>query len=140
MNPIRSVIAVLVGFFVFGLLWRAMMSPIAGSDPLTFLALGPARAAVFIVIQGVAGILSGYLAGRVAGSRERAHGAWLAGLYAVAMIWGFLVTPEAAQVPRWMQIATVVVVAGTMFAGAAVRGRAASVHSEPAAARPGERS
>jgi hypothetical protein len=142
-NPIRSVIAVLVGFVLFSVLSQVMATAFVASvvGPITtYMDVAPGLLAAVVAVQGIAGLLAGYMAARIAGEREWQHGAVLAGLFAVLSVWSFAVTPEAAQqVPRWMQVATVVVVAGAMFAGAAVRGRAA-VHSDPAAVRPGERS
>ena len=144
MNPIRSVIAVLAGLALFTVLSQVMVRALLASvlgDVGTYMNVAPAWLAIVVGVQGVAGLLAGYMASRIAGTLEWQHGGVLAGLFATLSVWSFAVTPEATQqVPRWMQVATVVVVAGAMLAGAAVRGRAAAVHSEPAVARPGERS
>ena len=143
MNPIRSVIAVLVGFVLFSVLAQVLAGTLVSSvvGPVTtYMGVAPGLLAAIVAVQGFAGLLAGYIAARIANALEWQHGAVLAGLFAVLSVWSFAVTPEAEQVPRWMQVATVVVVAGAMLAGATVRGRAASVPSEPAAARPGERS
>jgi hypothetical protein len=144
MNPIRSVIAVLVGFVLFTVLSQVMVRALLASvvgDITTYMGLAAGLLALVVAVQGVAGMLAGYMTARIASALEWQHGAVLAGLFAVLSIWSFAVTPEAAQqVPLWMQAATVIVVAGAMGAGAAVRGRAATVGSDPAAARPGERS
>ena len=143
-NPIRSVIAVLVGFVLFSVLSQVLVRALLGSivgAVASYMEVAPGILAVVVGLQGLAGLLAGYMTARIASTLEWQHGAVLAGLFAVLSVWSFAVTPEAIQqVPRWMQVATVIVVAGAMFGGAAVRGRAASVHSEPAVARPGERS
>jgi len=146
MNPIRSVVAVLGGFVLFAVLSQVMVRTLLASivgNVATYMEVAPALLAVAVAVQGLAGVLAGYMTARIASALEKGHGAVLAGLFAVLSIWSFAVTPEAAQqVPRWMQVATIVVVAAAMFAGAAVRARAASFHTESAGdhVRPGERS
>ena len=145
MNPIRSVVAVLGGFVLFAILSQVMVRTLIASlagDVASYMTVAPPLLALAVVAQGFAGLLAGYMTARIASAHQRQHGAVLAGLFALLSIWSFAVTPEAAQqVPRWMQVATIVVVAAAMFAGGAVRGRAASVDTESAAAaRPGERS
>jgi hypothetical protein len=140
MNPLRSVFAVLGGLILFGAV-SSVMVWLTGGAPAAYSGLPSATLARLLAVQGLAGLLAGYIAARVAGRDERQHGLTLSGLYCGLMIWSFVVTPEAAQVPRWIQVSTVATVGIAMLAGSAVRARARSVQSDgAAAARPGERS
>ena len=134
MNPIRSIIAVLGAFGLVALVTEALeftlVSAVAGgsiTDMGSYLAVRnrPGMLAAKIAYTGAAGILGGYMAAKVAGTRELLHGGLAAALQTATLLWGFTAGEFAASTPLWARAALIVVTGPAMLAGASIRARAA---------------
>ena len=137
-NPIRSIIAVLGAFGLVALVTEALeftlVSAVSGgsiTDMAQYLAIRnrPGMLAAKIAYTGVAGILGGYMAAKVAGTREMLHGGLAAAFQTLTLLWGFTAGEFAASMPLWARAAIVLVTGPAMIAGAAIRARAAAARA-----------
>ena len=78
-----------------------------------------------LVYNTPAASLGGYMTAKVAGRAKMAHAGVAALGQTAALVWGFTVGEYAAYTPVWMRIALVALTGPAMFAGGAVRARAA---------------
>jgi hypothetical protein len=132
MNPIRSVIAVLGGFVVFGFVVQAMEMALVGSlaggevgGYAEYFALlnRPGPAAGRVLMHGAAGVLAGYLVARVAGTAEVKHAVATAILQLIVFAaalrgeFGGLTQP-------WVWAALIAITPIAMLLGATIRARA----------------
>jgi hypothetical protein len=140
-SPVRSFIAVLGGVAVtslvtetleFTLVTAASGGTIADMAGYFQVRNRPAILAAKLVYNTVAGVLGGYLAAKVAGTRELLHGGAAAVLQTAALIWGFTAGEYAAFTPIWMRVALVLLTGPAMLAGASVRARAVGTRNEGA--------
>jgi Na+/pantothenate symporter len=132
-NPMRSLVAVLGGLlvlFVIGQVLELVIVRSAAAAPLEnidqYLAVR-GRTGVLLGLlasQVVAALLAGYMTAKVAGVAELTHAAMAAAMQTALLVWGFTVGENAGLTPVWMRVATVVVTAPAMFAGASVRAKA----------------
>jgi len=132
-NPVRSVIAVLGGLAVTSLVTEALeFTLVTAASGGTITDMNgyfqvrnrPTILVAKLVYNTLAGVLGGYLAAKVAGTRELLHGGAAAALQTAALIWGFTAGEFAAFTPIWMRIALVLLTGPAMLAGASVRARA----------------
>lgn len=85
---------------------------------------------VFTVIShGFAALLTGYVLGKLAGTREVQHAAGTAGLFTVAMI-GASAAPNVMLPPTWARLAMLLITPPALIAGAYVRGQARMIREE----------
>jgi hypothetical protein len=136
MNPLRSLLAVLVGVglisVVVEVLEFSLVNAIAGAriaDLDTYFAIRnePRILAAKLVYNTLAAVLGGYMAARIAGREEIQHGMMAAGVQTAALVWGFTLGEFASYTPVWMRIALVVVTGPAIVAGAWIRGTAMQV-------------
>ena len=134
MNPVRSLLALLVGTELFRLVVAVLETVLVGAGangPLAseaeYFAVRnqPAMLAAALVYNAAAAFLAGYVITKIAGT----HDVMLAGVGAAvqtaALVWGFTRGEYAAYTPVWTRIALVVLTVPAMVAGGAVRARAA---------------
>ena len=137
MNPVRSLLALLVGMGLFRLVvavletvlvGAAANGPVASEAAYFAVRNQPAMLAAALGYNSVAALLAGYVIAKIAS----AHDVMLAGVGAAiqtaALIWGFTAGEYAAYTPVWTRIALVALTGPAMIAGAAVRARAAGIH------------
>jgi hypothetical protein len=127
---IRSIIAVLAGVAVVSLLVEPLEltlvravadGPIANEAEYFAVRNRPLLLAVRVLLSGVAGLLGGYVAAKVAGAREMAHVKAAAVLQTLALLNGMFFGAYAAATPRWAWVAMIVVTAPAMLAGGSIR-------------------
>ena len=132
-SPLRSFIAVLGGVAVtslvtetleFTLVTAASGGTIADMAGYFQVRNRPAILAAKLVYNTLAGVLGGYMAAKVAGTREMLHGGVAALVQTAALVWGFMAGEFAAFTPVWMRAALVLLTGPAMVAGASVRARA----------------
>jgi hypothetical protein len=133
LNPMRSLVAVLGGLlmlFVLTQVLELVLVRTAAAGPLEnmeqYLAVR-GRTGVLVGLlasQAVASLLAGYTTAKVAGLAELTHAGIAAALQTALFAWGFTVGENASLSPVWMRVATVVVTAPAMLAGASVRAKA----------------
>jgi hypothetical protein len=133
LNPVRSLVAVLGGLLMLFALTQVLelvLVRTAAAAPLEnmeqYLAVRN-RTGVLVGLlasQLVASLLAGYTAAKVAGLAELTHAGIAAALQTALFAWGFTVGESASLSPVWMRVATVVVTAPAMLAGASVRAKA----------------
>ena len=132
-NPVRSIIAVLGAFGLIALVTEALeftlVSAASGgsiTDMASYLAVRnrPGLLAAKIAYTGAAGILGGYMAAKVAGTREMLHGGIAAALQTATLLWAFTAGEFAGSTPLWAKAALVAVTGPAMLAGASIRARA----------------
>lgn len=130
---VRSVIAVLgaivIIFFLTGLLEGPAIGVLAARRPATMEELVAARAEPAVVlarlgIAGVVSLLAGYLTGKIAGRREVTHALVAAAIQSFILVRDFAAQSGGA-VPITTQLVFVFVTVGAMILGATVRARAA---------------
>jgi hypothetical protein len=133
MNPVKSLTAVLGGILVIFALGQLMelvlVMAIADPRPETIEQYFTVRERTpiqigILVSHGVAAVLGGYIAARIAGGRELLHASIAAAVQIGFLLWGFAPGENAAMTPMWNRVALVAVTAPAMLAGAAVRAKA----------------
>ena len=138
MNPLRSLLAVLVGIGLISLVVEPLEFTLvnaAASGPISDMAgyfavrNQPGILTAKLVYTSAAALLGGYVAAKVAGRAEMAHVGFAATAQTAALIWGATTSEYAAFTPRWTWIALIMLTAPAMLAGGAVRARAARVES-----------
>jgi len=82
-----------------------------------------------VVSHGFAALLTGYVLGKLAGTREVQHAAGTAGLFTVAMI-GASSAPNVMLPPMWVRLAMLLITPPALMAGAYVRGQARMIREE----------
>ena len=132
-NPMRSLVAVLGGLlflFMIGQILELVIVRSAAAAPLEnieqYMAVR-SRTGVLIALlvsQAVAALLAGYMTAKLASVTEMTHAAMAAAMQTALLVWGFTVGENAGLTPVWMRIATVLVTAPAMLAGASVRAKA----------------
>jgi hypothetical protein len=133
LNPMRSLVAVLGGLlmlFVLTQVLELVLVRTAAAGPLAnmeqYLAVR-GRTGVLVGLlasQAVASLLAGYTTAKVAGAAELTHAGISAALQTALFAWGFTVGENASLSPVWVRVATVVITAPAMLAGASVRAKA----------------
>ena len=121
MKIIRSIIAVLFGYFIFAVLAFAFFR-ISGHAPHQ-----PAPVPVMlgsIVVGAIAALLGGYLAALIAGRRPLAHGVAVAVVLAAGATFSLVSTIGHGSV--WSQISALVLMAPCAVAGGWFRQRQSS--------------
>jgi hypothetical protein len=134
----RSVLAVFGGFVIFyvlyGMLETTTVRALAGApitDVAGYLAVRnrPGVAAAQFALVPLAGLLAGYMTGRIAGIREVFHGAAAAMFAGGLIIQGFM-TSDVAPHALALRALLVVVAAAALIIGAYVRGQARILGSQ----------
>ena len=114
----RSILAVLVGYLVFGISAVALFQ-LAHIDPHQQPGIG------FMIGSSLYGIVfagaAGYTAARIAGKRELANASLVAGIIALLAFISILAQPGLPT--YWSQIAAIVVMAPAAVLGGWLRGR-----------------
>jgi hypothetical protein len=130
----RSIVAVMAGLgsvsILVELLEVALVSAVAGgtvTDMASYFAVKnrPLMLGAQLGYNSIAAVLGGYVAAKVAGTREMLHGGVTALLKTAALAWGFTLGDYAGFTPAWMRIMLVLVTGPAMLAGASIRARAA---------------
>jgi hypothetical protein len=133
MNPVKSLTAILGGILVIFALGQVLevvlVMAIADPRPETIEQYFSVRERTpiqigILISHGVAAVLGGYIAARVAGTQELVHAGVAAAVQIGFLLWGFAPGENAAMTPLWNRVALVVVTAPAMLAGAAVRAKA----------------
>jgi hypothetical protein len=133
LNPMRSLVAVLGGLlmlFVLTQVLELVLVRTAAAGPLEnmeqYLAVRGRTVVLagLLASQAVASLLAGYMTAKVAGSAELTHAGIAAALQTALFAWGFTVGENASLSPVWVRVATVVITAPAMLAGASVRAKA----------------
>lgn len=134
----RSILAVFGGlavfYVVYSMLETTLVRTLAGGpiqDIAGYLAIRnrPGVATAQFALVPVAGLLAGYMSGRIAGMRELFHGAAVSLFIASLLIQGFMTSDLAPYSVLLRALLVVIGVAATM-AGAYVRGQARILGSQ----------
>jgi hypothetical protein len=134
----RSILAVFGGFAIFyvlyGMLETTLVRTVAGApiqDVAGYLAVRnrPGITAAQFVLVPLAGLLAGYMTGRIAGLREPFHGAAAALFVGGLLIQGFM-TSDLAPHSVLLRALLVLVGMSAVMTGAYVRGRARILGSQ----------
>jgi hypothetical protein len=135
MNVLRGVVAAIGGLAVARLLVQPLEITLVNAvaqQPLQTVAdfaavlNSPAMMAARLFYTGVAAILGGYVAARIATRDPMRYTAVAAAFQAIVLIWGFA-SGYALPTPVWMRIALVVVSALGILGGGAVRSAVAAL-------------
>jgi hypothetical protein len=131
---VRSVIAVLGGLVIISFLSQLLEVPLVRAladasptnmDEYMTARNHPSMHVAMLIIAALTGLLAGYMVAKIAGGQEMLHAAAAAVLQALLFLRGFAGEQGAAALPAWVHAGVVVVTAGAMLLGAAVRARAA---------------
>ena len=135
----RSVAVVVLGLLLIGFidqtLEKTLVQVLAQGEPIkdeaAYLAIrNRPMVLVFTVIShGFAALLTGYVIGKLAGTREVQHAAGTAGLFTVALI-GASSAPNVMLPPTWVRLAMLALTPPALMAGAYVRGQARMIREE----------
>lgn len=137
MNPLRSIVGVLAALGLFRLIVAVLETSLVGAAanaPVTneaeYFAVRnqPGLLAAAVGYNGLAAFLAGYVAAKVAGTREMTHAAVAAAVQTVALTWGFTAGEYAAWTPVWLRVTLIVLIGPAMLGGAAIRARAATIN------------
>ena len=116
----KSVLAVLTGYLVFGLSSIALFM-LSGVDPRQEPEVG---FRIWSTLYGMAfALLGGYTAARIAGKHEIQHASAVAGILALIATVSLIVQPGHASL--WSQIATLGFMVPTTIVGGVIRARQA---------------
>ncbi|MBI4266283.1 MAG: hypothetical protein HY657_18065 [Acidobacteria bacterium] len=135
MNLVRSLIAVIGGVALVSLVVEplefTLVNAVADAsieDMAGYFAVRnrPGILAAKLVYNSLAAVLGGYMAAKIAGTREMAHASAAALLQTAALIWGFTLSEYAPFTPAWTRVALVVLTGPAMLAGGMIRAKAAS--------------
>jgi hypothetical protein len=133
MNPVKSLTAVLGGilvvFAIGQVLEIVLVMAVADPRPETYAQYLAVRERTpiqvgILISHGIAAVLGGYLAARIAGGQELLHATVAAMVQIGFLLWGFAPGENAAMTPMWNRIALVAITAPAMLAGASVRAKA----------------
>ena len=134
MNPVRSLLALLVGIGLFRLvvaILETVMVGAAANGPLTneaeYFAVRnqPVLLVAVLGFNSAAALLAGYVMTKIAGTRDLMLGGIGAGIQTAVLVWIFTAGEYAAYTPVWARIALVALTGPAMIAGASLRVRAA---------------
>jgi hypothetical protein len=134
----RSILAVFGGFAIFyvlyGMLETTLVRTVAGTpiqDVAGYLAVRnrPGITSAQFALVPLAGLLAGYMAGRIAGLRELFHGSAAALFVAGLLIQGFM-TSDLAPHSVLLRALLVLVGMAAVITGAYIRGRARILGSQ----------
>jgi hypothetical protein len=134
MNPVRSLLGLLIGIGLYRLVTAVLETvlvgaaangPVASEAAYFAVRNQPAMLAAALGYNAAAAFLAGYVMTKVSGARDVMLGGVGAAVQTAALIWGFTAGEYAAYTPVWTRIALVMIVGPAMVAGAAVRARAA---------------
>jgi predicted membrane protein len=115
---LKGVVGVIAGYMVFAISAVALFQ-VSRRDPHRAQDMG---FVVFSVLYGMAfAFAGGYLAAAVAGRKPRQHAAAVALILALGATVSFLAQPGAGS--RWSQIAALVLMTPSAFAGGVVRSK-----------------
>lgn len=133
MNPVKSLTAVLGAILVIFALGQVLevvlVMTLSDPRPETIEQYFSVRERTpiqigILISHGIAALLGGYIAARIAGSQEMLHAAIAATVQIGFLLWGFAPGENAAMTPLWNRVALVAVTAPAMLAGASVRAKA----------------
>jgi hypothetical protein len=128
-NGVRVIIAVLGALVLFSVLSQVLELALvrsSGGETITgmpsYLAVlsRPPLLTAKIVINVFVGLLTGYLAGKIAGTREVTFASIAAAAESCSLAWGYM-TGEYAVLPLWFRILSLVTTGPAMLAGAWIR-------------------
>jgi hypothetical protein len=134
----RSIAVVVLGLLLVGFidqtLERTLVQTLAQvpiKDEASYLAVRnrPMVLAFTVITHGFASLLTGYVLGKLAGTREVQHAAATAALFTVAMI-GAAAAPNVMLPPMWVRLAMLVITPPALIGGAYVRGQARMIRDE----------
>jgi hypothetical protein len=134
MNPVRSLLALLVGMGLFRLVVAVLETVLVGAvanGPLAseaeYFAVRnqPAILAAALAYNSAAAFLAGHVITKIAGTCDVMLGGIGAAVQTATLVWSFTVAEYAPYTPVWTRIALVMLTGPAMVAGAAVRARAA---------------
>ena len=126
MNPLRSLLALLVGLGLFRLVATVLEITLVGAvadGPVTneaeYFAVRnqPGMLAAAIAYNSVAAFLAGYVTAKIASTQELMHTGVAAAVQTVALIWDFAAGPYASLTPVWTRVALVLFTGPAMMAG-----------------------
>ena len=130
MNPVRALLAVLVGTGLFRLVVAVLETTLVGAAADTpvrteveYFAVRnqPAMLAAAVGYNCVAAVLAGYVLARIAGAREIMLATLAAAVQTTALIWAFTAGDYAAFTPAWTRVVLVAATGPAMIGGAAIR-------------------
>jgi uncharacterized membrane protein YeaQ/YmgE (transglycosylase-associated protein family) len=128
-NGVRVITAVLGALVLFSVLSQVLEASLVravGGESMTSLdayfavLTRPPMLIAKAAINVVVGLLTGYLAGRIAGTREVTFAGIAAAAESCSLAWGFM-TGEYVVLPLWTRILLLVTAGPAMVAGAWVR-------------------
>lgn len=138
MSIARSVAVVVLGLLLLGFIDQTLektLVQVLAQEPIkdeaAYLAVRnrPMVLMFTVVSHGFAALLTGYVLGKLAGTREVQHAAGTAGLFTVAMI-GASSAPNVMLPPMWVRLAMLLITPPALVAGAYVRGQARMIREE----------
>ena len=100
-------------------------------DEASYLAVRnrPMVLAMTVITHGFASLLTGYVLGKLAGTREVQHAAATAALFTLALI-GAAAAPNVMLPPMWVRLAMLAITPPALIGGAYVRGQARMIREE----------
>ena len=134
----RSVAVVVLGLLLLGFIDQTLEKTLVQvmaqdqiKDEAAYLAVRnrPMVLMLTVISHGFAALLTGYVLGKLAGTREVQHAAGTAGLFTVAMI-GASSAPNVMLPPMWVRLAMLLITPPALMAGAYVRGQARMIREE----------
>jgi len=134
MHWLRTIVGIISGLGVISIVTQALeftlVNAAAGTpvlDMASYFAVRnrPGVLLTMFASSGMAGLLGGYVAARIAASRELLHGIIAAVCQMAALTWGFTRGEFASYTPVWARAVFVLVTGAGMIVGASIRGRAA---------------
>jgi uncharacterized membrane protein len=137
MSPLRSVAAVLGGVVLLSFMDRilegTLVSALADAPPAdqaSYLAVRnrPLVLAVTLITHTMAGVLAGYMTGRIAGGQETRHAVGAGAVLMAAYVWAFLLDNSMLP-PVWVRIAMLIVTVPALVGGATIRAQARSTEA-----------
>ena len=138
MGIARSVAVVVIGLLLLGFIDQTLEKTLVQTlaqeqikDETAYLAVRnrPMVLMFTVVSHGFASLLTGYVLGRLAGTREVPHAAATAGLFTIAMIFASA-TPSVMLPPMWVRLVMLLITPPALVAGAYVRGQARTIREE----------
>jgi uncharacterized membrane protein YeaQ/YmgE (transglycosylase-associated protein family) len=141
-NAVRVIIAVLGALVLFSVLSQVLEASLVRAvggvsvtslDSYFAVLTRPPMLAAKAAINVIVGLLTGYLAGKIAGTREVTFAGIAAAAESCSLAWGFM-TGEYVVLPLWTRILLLVTTGPAMLAGAWIRMQARlALESVPAA-------
>lgn len=134
----RSIAVVVLGLLLVGFidqtLERTLVQTLAQvpiKDEASYLAVRnrPMVLAMTVITHGFASLLTGYVLGKLAGTREVQYAAATAALFTLALI-GAAAAPNVMLPPMWVRLAMLAITPPALIGGAYVRGQARMIREE----------